>query len=258
MGRGIPAEITPVRNGVPFKLDGHDYTPVLSQHGADLDLKTAGARHPDSVVFGEFVGNDWEVVRPYPTDPFNDEIDPALVAVLVKRPERYKTALAARGFIKDKDLHEEHGPVGLRALFRSLGGTVIQPGGLSDRDAERFPGRTARIHGPGDITLFLQEGEGQARRNELLALTIAAYVQDERLEEFYGGARDLCLGDARSAHLKAHIFAAMMLVPRADAAGAVDIATAVEIGAELRVDPATVQDAHQLWDEITNPEQPRA
>jgi hypothetical protein len=65
------------------------------------------------------------------------------------------------------------------------------------------------------------------------------------------------LGDARSSHLEAHIFAAMMLVPQEDAAGAVDIATAEEIGSELKVDPCAVQDAHQLWHEITNPEFPR-
>lgn len=257
MSRGIPAEIITVRNGISFKLDSHEYTPIPSQRGADLDLKTPGARHADAILFGEFVG-DWELVRPYPTDPFHDEIDPALLAVLVKRSERYKTALAARKFIREHDLHEEPGPVGLRALFRSLGGTMIQPGGLSDRDAERYPSRTARIHGPGDITLFLREGEDQARRNELLALTIAAWALDEAYEsDYHVGYRDLQLGDARGTHPKAHFFASMMLVPQQSAAAAVDIEAAEEIGAELRVDPATVQDAHQLWNEITNPEQPR-
>jgi hypothetical protein len=247
------------RSGVPFKLDGKEFICVKPRGGADLELKTAGSRHLDSIMFGEFVGKDWEVARPYTTNPFHDEPDPDVVAVLVQRSKRYRTALAARDFIKEEDLHEDPGPVGLRAIFRSMGGTVIQPGGLSDRDAERFPGRTARIHGPRDITLFLQEGEDETRRRELMALVIAVRALGwESYEDGYDrGPLDLSLGAARNTHPDAHVLAAMLLVPQADAAGAVDIATAEEIGAELKVDPCTVQDAHQLWNEITNPELPK-
>jgi hypothetical protein len=210
-------------------------------------------------MFGEFVG-DWEVVRPYPTSPFSDEIDPSVVAVLVKRSKRYRSALVARDFTRANDLHDDPGPVALRALVRHLGGTVIQPGGLSDRDAERFPGRTARLHGPSDITIFLQDGEDEVRRRELMALTIAVrQLEWERYEEGYDrGPLDVSLGDARRTHPEAHLFAAMILVPRdPNAPRSIDIATAEEIGAELKVDPATVQDAYQLWHEITHPEQPK-
>lgn len=245
------------RKGVPFQLDGEAMRFEVGR-GGGLEFHGRGQScwYPR---FGEFIYDNWEMVHPYPTEGFDDEIDPNVVAVLVKRPKRYLTALAAREFIKDKDLHEEAGPVGLRGLFRSMGGTVIQPGGLSDRDAERYPGRTARIHGPGDSTLFLQDGEGEIRRRELMALVIAARVlmDDEYEEGYHIGYRDLSLGDARHDHTEAHLFASMLLVPQADAAGAVSIATAEEIGDELKVDAATVQDAHQLWDDITDPKLPR-
>ena len=250
-----------VRGGTPFRLDGQEYLPARHPgSGSDLELKTAGNRHPDYICFGEFLSSDWEVMRPYPTSLFSDEIDTSLAAVLVKRSKRYRSAQRARDFIRAKDLHEDGGPIGLRALFRSMGGIVIQPGGLSDRDAESFPGRSARLHGSGDITLFQQDGEDEVRRRELMALTIA--VQELQWEHYEGGYAhgplDVSLGDARRDHLEAHLFAAMLLVPQADAAGGVDIATAEEIGAELKVDPCTVQDAHQLWDEITHPELPKA
>ncbi|MBG0741064.1 hypothetical protein IV500_16955 [Paeniglutamicibacter antarcticus] len=199
-----------------------------------------------------------------PTNPFNEEIDPAVVAALVRRSKRYQAARVARDFIKAKDLHEEAGSVGLRALLRSMGGTIIQPGGLAERDETRFRGRTARIHGPGDITLFLKGREGEVLRRELMALTIAVKelewhsYNDDDTRCYIRGPLDVSLGDARHGHTEAHIFAAMMLVPQQDAAGAVDIAAAEKVGAELRVDPATVQDAHQLGHEITHPEQPKA
>lgn len=244
------------RNGVPFQFDGTEGIVTCRPH--DLYLEVPGGRSK-AFQFGDFVSDRWEAVRPYPTEGFDDDIDPDVVAVLVKRSKRYLTALAARDFIKEKDVHEEPGPVGLRGLFRSMGGTVIQPGGLSGRDADRFPGRTARIHGPSDVTLFLQEGEDEVRRRELMALTIAMLeLWSEVYDDCsYHGPLDLSLGDARRTHTEAHIFAAMLLVPQADAAGAVDIAAAEEIGAELKVGPCTVQDAHQLWNEITYPEQPK-
>ncbi|MET4143853.1 hypothetical protein [Arthrobacter sp. UYCo732] len=250
-------EFIEAREGMPFQLDGKESTITRGPRGLYLDVTNGFSK---AIALGEIVAKEWEVVRPYPTDAFNDEIDPGVSAVLIKRPTRYRTALAARAFIKGRDLHEEAGPVGLRALFRSFGGTVIQPGGLSDRDAERFPGRTARIHGPGDITIFLQDGEDQACRNELMALVIA--VQELRWETYedcyYQGSLDLSLGDARNTHPVAHFFAAMLLVPQDYAARAVDIPSAESVGAELKVEPATVQDAHQLWNAITNPEQPRS
>lgn len=252
-------EFIEIRDGVPFTLDGKERVHERTHGQADLEIRADGSRHADMVMFGEFVG-DWEVVRPYPTDPFTDEIDPTVVAVLVKRPERYRTALAARDFIRENDLHDDPGPVALRALFRHLGGIVIQPGGLSERDAERFPGRTARIHGPSDITIFQQDGEDEVRRRELMALTIAVrHLGWERYEEgYYCGPLDVPLGDARRTHPEAHLFAAMMLVPRDPSAPrSIDIPTAEEIGARLLVDPATVQDAYQLWHEITYPEQPK-
>ncbi|MBG0738784.1 hypothetical protein IV500_05040 [Paeniglutamicibacter antarcticus] len=247
-----------LRNGVPFKLDSKTMRLDVRRNG-EFEFGGPGCWLMNP-AFGQFPYDDWEMVPPYPTNPFNDEIDPTVVAVLVKRSKRYRTALAARAFIKAKDLHEEAGSVGLRALFRSMGGIIIQPGGLTERDAERFPGRTARIHGPGDITLFFQDGDGQARRRELVALTIAVQeLRWETYEDCYNhGPLDLSLGDARRDHLEAHLFAAMLLVPQEDAARAVDIAAAEKIGAELRVDPDTVQDAHQLWHEITHPEQPKA
>lgn len=245
------------RKGIPFQLDGEKMRfDVHRNGGLEFHGRGQSCWYPR---FGEFIYDEWEMVRPYLTEGFDDEIDPDVVAVLVKRSKRYLTALAAREFIKEHDLHEDAGPVGIRALFRKTGGTIIQPGGLSDRDTERFPGRTARVHGPSDITLFLQDGEDETRRRELMALVIAARALDwENYEEgYYIGPRDLSLGDARRTHTDAHLFAAMLLVPQADAAGAIDIAAADEIGAELKVDVCTVQDAHQLWNEITNPELPR-
>lgn len=247
-----------VCDGVPFLLDGKQCTLTAVDDRLHVEIQDGWS---SSRSFGGFVAKEWEIVHPYPTNPFSDEIDPDIIAVLVKRPKRYLTALAARDFIEAKDLHEEPGPVGLRALFRSMGGISIQPGGLSDRDAARFQPRTARLHGPSDITLFLQDGEDEVRRRELMALTMAvSQLEWERYEEGYDrGPLDLNLGDARSTHPEAHLFAAMMLVPHEpDAERSIDIATAEEIGAELKVDPATVQDAYQLWHEITHPEQPKA
>lgn len=249
-------EFIEVRDCVPFQLGGNEVR--LTAQGDLFHFIEGGWASYKSP--GDFIAKEWEIVRPYPTNPFSDEVDPAVVAVLVKRSQRYCTALAARAFVKENDFHEDPGPVSLRALFRHLGGTVIQPGGLSDRDAERFPGRTARMHGPSDITIFLQDGEDEVRRRELMALTIAVrQLEWERYEEGYDrGPLDLCLGDARRTHPDAHLFAAMMLVPRdPDAPRSIDIDAAEEIGAELKVDPAIVQDAYQLWHEITHPEQPR-
>jgi hypothetical protein len=246
------------RKGVPFLLGGEKMRFEITRYGGfEFHGRGQSCWYPK---FGEFIYDEWEVVRPYPTEGFDDEIDPAVVAVLVKRSKRYLTALAAREFIKDKDLHEEAGPVGLRALFRSMGGIVIQPGGLSDRDAERFPGRTARIHGRGDITLFLHDGDDETRRRELMALTIAVQeLQWEEYEDGYAhGPQDVSLSDARRTHPDAHLFAAMLLVPQeAGADRSIDIAAAEKIGAGLKVDPATVQDAYQLWHEITYPGFPR-
>lgn len=245
------------RSKTPFQLDGKECTITALEDRLYVNFSDGWS---SSRSFGDFVGDDWEIVRPYPTDPFNDVIAPGVAAVLVKRSKRYRTALAARAFIKEMDLHEDPGPVGLRSLFRVMGGLVIQPGGLSDRDAERFPGRTARFHGRGDITLFLQEGEDEVRRRELMALTIAMEeLQREHYEDGYAhGPLDVSFDDARRDHTEAHLFAAMILVPQVLGADrSIDIAAAEEIGAELKVDPATVQDAYQLWHEITHPEQPK-
>lgn len=256
----IGPDFVAVRDGVPFRLDGKERRPARGHGGGDLELYSAGSRYPDYICFGEFVGDGWEVVRPYNADASSDVIDPAVIAVLVKRSKRYRIALEAQSFIKENDHHEEDGPVRVRSIFRTMGGITIQPGGLSERDDERFPGRTARIHGHNDITLFLQEGEDEVRRRELMALTIATQLLQWEIYEdgFARGPVDLSLGDARQTHPEAHLFAAMLLVPQRYAARAVDIASAEAISAELRVDPCTVQDAHQLWDEITNPEHPRA
>jgi hypothetical protein len=250
-------EFIEARNGVPFKLHGKNFT--LSRHPYCLHLDALNGWSM-AVHLGGFVAKEWEVARPYPTNPLNDEIDPDVVAVLVKRSKRYRIAAAARDFIKGKDLHEDPGPVALGALFRSMGGLVIQPGGLSDRDVERLRGLTARIHGRDDITLFLAGGEDEVRRRELMALTIAVFqeLRGKPYEDGFAHAPlDLRLGDARSTHPDAHLFASMLLVPQDPGADrSIDIATAEEIGAELKVDPATVQDAYQLWHEITHPEQP--
>lgn len=245
-----------VRDGVPFELAEKEFR--LTAQGDLFHVIEGGwasGKYP-----GDFIAKEWEIVPPYPTCPFNDDISPEVVAVLVKRPKRYLTALAARDFLVKHDLHEEDGPVGLRALFRSMGGIAIQPGGLSPRDAGRFPRRTARLHSRNDITLFLAEGEDEVRRRELMALTIAfRRLEWERYEEGYDhGPVDADLTDARRTHPDAHLFAALMLVPRDPAAPrSIDITTAEEIGARLLVDPATVQDAYQLWHEITHPEQPK-
>lgn len=248
-----------VRDSTPFKLDDEELVMQVRPSGLYLESQAPYGRSSTGVLFGAFVSDDWEVVRPYVTDPFKDVVDPDVIAVLVKRSKRYMTAVAARAFIKDHDLHEEEGPVKIQALFRSMGGTVIQPGGLSERDTERFPRRTARIHGQGDMSLFLQEDDDKVRRRELMALTIAAQeLQSETYEDgYYRGPLDLELGNARHTHPDGHLFAAMLLVPHDPTAPrSIDIATAAEIGAELRVDPAIVQDAYQLWHEITHPEQP--
>lgn len=246
-----------VRDGAPV-MAGSEQLVISTAGNGDLEIRNG--RYSTYSAFGGFVAEDWQIMAPYPTDPFSDDIDPSLIAVLVKRDPRYVTALKARAFIEEYDLHDEPGPVNLRALFRSLGGTFMQPGALSVRDEKRYPGRTARIHGDGDISLFRKDGEDTVRRNELLALTIAAYALDDEDHE-YGrgrrGRRDLSLGDARWDHPKTHLFAAMLQVTAEDAAGAIGIPAAETIGHELKVDPCTVQDAHQLWNEITHPEQPR-
>lgn len=249
-------EFIEVRDGIPFQLDGDS---ISGQLGANGTLRFSSSGASWFPQFGGFVHDVWEVVRPYPTSPFSDEVDRNLIAVLVKRTKRYLTAVAARAFIRAYDLHEEEGPVRLQALFRSQGGTIIHPGGLSSRDAERFPGRTARIHGPGDISLFLREGEDKVRRRELMALTIAAQELQSGIYEdgYHRGYRDLCLDDARRTHPDEHFFAAMLLVPEDYALRASDLVAARMVGKELLVDAATVQDAHQLWGEITNPELPK-
>lgn len=248
-----------IRDGVGFEIGDDKYVIEVRHNAMHLVTEVPYGTSSSTTGFGFLVGEEWEVVRPYPTDPFKEETDPDVIAVLVKRSKRYRTALAARSFIKAYDLHEESGPVHLQAHFRTMGGTIIQPCGLSARDAERFPGRTARIHGPGDITFFLREGEDQVRRRELMALTIAAQeLQSETYEDgYYRGPRDLCLGDARWTHADEYFFAAMLLVPEEPALRASDLVMARMVGQELLVDAATVQDAHQLWDEITNPEQPK-
>ncbi|QOD06048.1 hypothetical protein [Pseudarthrobacter sp. BIM B-2242] len=250
------SEFIEVRSGIPFELDGDSISGELAANGTLRFSSSGAAWFP---MFGGFVHDVWEVVRPYPTSPFSETVDRNLIAVLVKRSKRYLTAVAASAFIKAYDLHEEEGPVHLQALFRSLGGTVIHPGGISSRDDERFPGRTARIHGPGDISLFLREGEDRVHRRELMALTIAAQqLQSEIYEDgYYRGPRDLCLGDARQTHPEEHFFAAMLLVPEDYAARASTLTTARTVGRDLLVDTATVQDAFQLWALITNPEQPK-
>jgi len=243
-----------VRDGVPFTLDGDECVISTAHHG---DLEIRNGRSMTCAAIGTFMDGDWQIMAPYPTDPFTEDIDPGLIAVLVKRDPRYIMALKAQAFIEEHDLHDEPGPVNLRALFRSLGGTFMQPGALTVRDENRYPGRTARIHGDGDISLFRKDGEDAVRRNELLALTIAAYALDDTDHEYGRGRRDLCLGDARWDHPKLHFFAAVLQVTAEDAARAIGIQAAETIGNELKVDPATVQDAHQLWNEITHPEQPR-
>lgn len=251
-----------VRRDTPVQVDGKTFTLEARPTGGLVQrhsqARSSWGQHLD---FGGFIADTWEIMAPYVADPFGSVVDPDVVAVLVKRDERYRTALKARGYIKDNDLHEDVGPVSIRAHFRSMGGTVIQPGGLSDRDVERFPGRTARIHGPGDITLFLQEGESELLRRELMALTIASQallsLEGAYEEGYHRGALDLALGNSRWDHKEAHFFAAMLLVPQVEAARAVDIPAAEEVGRELKVDPATVQDAHQLWDTITNPALPQ-
>lgn len=246
-----------VRESVPFPFAGDKYV-VSTANPGELEIRNSRyTTHADIGAFMDGAG-DWQIMAPYPTDPFSEEIDSSLVAVLVKRDPRYVTALKAQAFIEENDLHDEPGPVNLRALFRSLGGTFMQPGALSVRDEKRYPGRTARIHGDGDISLFRKDGEDTVRRNELLALTIATYALDDTAGDEYGrGRRDLVLGDARWDHPKTHFFAAMLQVTAEDAARAVGIPAAETVGNELKVDPATVQDAHQLWNEITHPEQPR-
>jgi hypothetical protein len=249
-----------VRGGIPFKLDDEEATMEARAGGLYLQTQVPYGRSSTGISFGDFVSGEWEVVQPYPTTPFSDEAAQGVIAVLVKRSKRYRTAVAARAFIKAYDLHEEEGPVRVQNLFRSKGGTVIQPGGLSVRDAERFPGRTSRIHGPGDMSLFLQESDDKVRRRELMALTVAAQELEWEADEdgYYRGPRDLCLGDARRTHPDEHFFAAMLLVPEDYAARAPDLVTARMVGKDLLVDAATVQDAHQLWDLIANPEQPIA
>lgn len=251
------SEFIEVRDGKPFLMDGESTTGQLGANGTLRFTRGHASWFPS---FGDFVDEVWEVLRPYPTNPFSEEIDRDLIAVLVKRSQRYLTAVAARAFIRAYDLHEEEGPVRLQALFRNLGGTVIQPGGLSERDTERFPGRTARIHGQGDMSLFLREEDDKVRRRELMALTIAAQeLQSEAYEDgYYRGPRDLCLGDARRTHAEEHFFAAMLLVPADYAARASTLDAAEAIGKEIIVDTATVQDAYQLWAMVTNPELPKA
>ena len=106
---------------------------------------------------------------------------------------------------------------------------------IGEIGGQRIPTSNAR-----DLHAFLEVGKD-----------FSNWIKD-RIEQYE------FVEDARRDHTEAHLFAAMILVPQVLGADrSIDIAAAEEIGAELKVDPATVQDAYQLWHEITHPEQPK-
>ena len=244
-----------IKPGVPFELAGKSHWAKLAPGGC---VAVSLPDDPDRSIlyrYGEYVAPGMQLIAPVPTDPFSDEIDPELIAVIVERSPLYIAAEAARDFVKKHDLHLDGGPTPLNAFFRRFGGLVIRPEGLADHDAVRFPDRIARIHGIGDITWFQEDGDTQVDERETLARLIAFY--EHKYHRNWNGEYDPGRVDVKGCDLADHeltAYAAILLVPKDDAARAVDIPAAERIGESLLTDPALVQAAHQLWAELSTSE----
>ncbi|WP_427019349.1 hypothetical protein ACQCSX_21900 (plasmid) [Pseudarthrobacter sp. P1] len=202
-------------------------------------------RPMETVGTGDYLCGGWEIIAP------GAAASPDVVAVLVKRSQRYRAALAAQWFISTWDVHDGAQPVNLRALLKRRGGRVNKPG-------DQPPGVSARLMSPpaGFQVIWRAEDDGN-RRQELLALAIAAREMDRTIDS-YARTVDYDFSDTFTTRPDLYWFATLLLVPAAQAALAGNMESAARIGHDLQVDPARVHDAHRLWAEIATPEIPWA
>ena len=237
----MPADIVEARASETFELDGYSFRLDADRQG-ELELHTNGSL-VGPVYFGDYIWGNWQLVQPGATAA------PGTVAVLVERSVRYRSAMAARGFISQWNVHDGAKPVNLRALLKLRGGRTNKHGSL-------YPGVSARLMSPpAGFQVFWREEDDRNRRQELIALAIAARVMDLEIESL-SRTRDYDFTDTLNTRPDLHWFATLLLVPAEQAAWAGNMESAFWIGEELHVDPHRVEDAHQLWNEIVNPEIP--
>lgn len=230
-----------VHDGATVELDGAQFR-VDTNRYEELELRRNGFL-VETVVPGDYVYGDWEVLEP------RDTASPDVVTTLVKRSRRYLAGTAARGFISRWNVHDGTKPVNLRALIKRRGGRINKHGDLC-------PGVSARLMSPpAGFQVFWRDEDDEHRRQELIALTIAAREMDRQIDG-YARTVDYDFSDTLNTRPDLHLFATLLLVPAELAAHAHSMEFAYWIGEELKVDPLRVHDAHHLWDEITNPEVP--
>ncbi|ACL42216.1 hypothetical protein Achl_4265 (plasmid) [Pseudarthrobacter chlorophenolicus A6] len=229
-----------VRDGVVFDLDGSPVSLCVNPYD-ELELWRDG-RLAEPLYDSDYVGDFWEILEP------DGDSAQGVIAILVKRSRRYFVAQAAQGFIERWNVHDGARPVNLRAQVKRLGGWVSRAG------PDLFPGARARLlPPPAGFQVLWREEDDENRRQELLALTIAARVTDMKFDgfprtEYYD------FSDTPNTRPDLHWFATLLMVPAEQAAFAHSMEFAYWIGEELNVDPARVHEAHQLWDEIAAPD----
>jgi hypothetical protein len=232
-----------VRDGVTFELDGATFCLATNRYD-ELELRSNGFL-VDTVYPGGYVYRDWEIHAP------DGAASPDAVAILAKRSERYRAGRVARGFIEHWNVHDGAKPVNLRALLKRRGGRINNHGHL-------FPGVSARLMSPpAGFQVFWRDADDENRRQELIALTLAARHMDRDTSPF-ATTIDYDFSDTLTTRPDLHWFATLLLVPADLAAHAGNMESAFWIGEELHVDPHRVHNAHHLWNEITHPEIPGA
>lgn len=233
------ANLIEVRDGVTFELDGAPFRLDTNRYG-ELELLSNGIV-TETIYPGSYVYGDWEVFEPAVT------ASPDVVAVLLKRSQRYMAGTAARWFINQWDAHEGAKPVNLRALLKRRGGRTNKHGALHPG-----PDVSARLMSPpAGFQVFFRDEDDENRRQELMALAIAARHMDRDTGP-YATTVDYNFTETRTTRPDLYWFATLLLVPAELAAHAGNIESAFWIGEELNVNPARVEDAHHLWNEITD------
>jgi hypothetical protein len=236
----MPTDLIEARDGVTFDLEDTTFCLATNRYD-ELELRSNGFL-VRTVYPGDYVYGDWEVLEP------GDTPSPGVVAVLVKRSTRYMAARAARGFIGQWNLHDGARPGNLRALLKSRGGRTNNAGHL-------YPGVSARLMSPpAGFQVFWREEDDRNRRQELIALALAARTLDRDTGP-YSRTVDYDFSDTPNTRPDLHWFATLLLVPAEQAAFAGNMESAFWIGEELHVDPHRVEDANHLWNEI-NPASP--
>lgn len=237
----MPADLIEVRENEAVEVDGCSLGLDIDRHGELVLL--INDRLVGSVCFGEYVWGDWQLVEPGTT------ATPGTVAVVVERSVRYRAAMAASGFITQWNVHDGAKPVDLRGLLKRRGGRTNKHGHL-------YPNVSARLMSPpAGFQAFWRDEDDENRRQELIALAIAARVLD-RDTDAYSRTVDYDFSDTLNTRPDLHWFATLLLVPAEQAAFAGNMESAFWIGEEFHVDPHRVEDAHHLWNEInhTSPE----